>query len=123
MKVLHGLGDLDACRNGYVSIGNFDGVHLGHQSIIRMLTRLAAEQNVPAVVFTFDPHPLTLLRPGQSPPPLSTTERKLELLESTGVDVVIVYPTDAALLHLLPREFFDQIVLRLLDVQGLVEGP
>lgn len=123
MKVIHGFDDLAACRNGYVSIGNFDGVHRGHQGMIAVLTRLAAGAGVPAVIFTFDPHPIALLRPGQSPPPLTTTERKLELLESTGVDAVLVYPTDQELLHLSPQEFFDQIALHSLDVRGLVEGP
>ncbi|HEY3963744.1 MAG TPA: bifunctional riboflavin kinase/FAD synthetase [Planctomycetaceae bacterium] len=123
MKVLRGLGDLETYRNGYVSIGNFDGVHRGHQSMIGELARLAAAEGAPAVIFTFDPHPIALLRPGQSPPPLTTTERKLELLAGTGVDAVLVYPTDQALLKLSPREFFDQIVLQSLNVRGLVEGP
>jgi riboflavin kinase / FMN adenylyltransferase len=123
MQVLHGLDNLAACQGGYVSIGNFDGVHRGHQSMIRVLTDLAAAQNVPAVVFTFDPHPIALLRPGQSPPPLSTTERKLELLAQTGINATIVYPTDAQFLQLTAREFFDRIVLQGLNVRGLVEGP
>ncbi len=123
MKVLRGLDDLAWYRNGYVSIGNFDGVHRGHQSMIRELARLAGAEGAPAVIFTFDPHPIALLRPGQSPPPLTTTERKLELLAGTGVDAVLVYPTDQALLKLSPREFFDQIVLHSLNVRGLVEGP
>jgi riboflavin kinase/FMN adenylyltransferase len=123
MNVLRGLCDLTACRNGYVSIGNFDGVHRGHQSMIGVLTRLATEKGVPAVIFTFDPHPIALLRPGQSPPPLTTTERKLELLERTGVDSVVVYPTDQALLQLSPRDFFDRIIVSSLAVRGLVEGP
>jgi riboflavin kinase/FMN adenylyltransferase len=54
---------------------------------------------------------------------LTTTERKLELLARYGVDAVVVYPTDQALLNLTPREFFDQIILGRLDVRGLVEGP
>src|SRR5207248_984035 len=64
-----------------------------------------------------------LLRTGQSPPPLSTTERKIELIAQHGVDGVVVYPTDQALLNLSPRAFFDRIVIDRLDVRGLVEGP
>ncbi len=124
MQVFHGFeGDTSGCRNGYVSIGNFDGVHRGHQSMIAVMTRMAADEGRPAIIFTFDPHPISLLRPGQSPPPLTTTERKLELLAKFGVDTVVVYPTDQALLNLAPREFFDQIILDRLDVRGLVEGP
>ncbi|MBI3861642.1 MAG: bifunctional riboflavin kinase/FAD synthetase [Planctomycetia bacterium] len=123
MQVFRGIDELASCRNGYVSIGNFDGVHRAHQSMIGVLTRLAAQEPAPAVIFTFDPHPIALLRPGQSPPPLTTTERKLELLDKAGVDAAVVYPTDQALLNLSPREFFDRIVLQALNVRGLVEGP
>jgi riboflavin kinase/FMN adenylyltransferase len=123
MQVYRGLDDAALCRNGFVSIGNFDGVHRGHQSMIAALIQRAREHDAPAVVFTFDPHPIALLRPGQSPPPLSTTERKLELLSQSGVDDVIVYPTDQELLQLTPQAFFDRIVLGRLKARGLVEGP
>ena len=123
MQVFRGLDDAALCQNGFVSIGNFDGVHRGHQSMIAALIRNAREHGAAAVVFTFDPHPIALLRPGQSPPPLSTTERKIELLSQCGVDGLIVYPTDQELLQLTPREFFDRIVLGRLEARGLVEGP
>src|SRR5215831_12729229 len=99
MQLVRGLDNLEGCRHGFVSIGNFDGVHRGHQSMIAALTQNAARRGAPAVIFTFDPHPISLLRPGQSPPPLSTTERKLELLSQFGIDGVVVYPTDQALLN------------------------
>ena len=123
MQVIHGLDDLAGCRHGYVSIGNFDGVHRGHQSMIAALTRQAKQEGAPSVIFTFDPHPIALLRPGQSPPPLSTTERKIELISQHGVDGLVVYPTDQALLNLSPREFFDRIIVGKLQARGLVEGP
>ncbi|HLJ09622.1 MAG TPA: bifunctional riboflavin kinase/FAD synthetase [Planctomycetaceae bacterium] len=123
MQVFRGLDDASACRNGFVSIGNFDGVHRGHQSMIGALIRNARARGVPAVIFTFDPHPIALLRPHQSPPPLSTTERKLELFSQHGIDFVEVYPTDQALLNLSPRAFFDQIIVGRLRAGGLVEGP
>lgn len=123
MKILSGLADADAVRGGFVSIGNFDGVHRGHRSMIARLICRARESAAPAVVFTFDPHPIALLRPDQTPPPLSTTEQKLELLEQCGVDCTLVYPTDQALLDLTPRRFFDEIILGKLAARGLVEGP
>lgn len=123
MKVLAGFDDPAAYRGGFVSIGNFDGVHRGHQSMIARLLAHARSDGVQAVVFTFDPHPITILRPDQAPPPLSTLERKLELLAQCGVDCVIAYPTDWKLLQLSPDEFFEQIVRRELAAKGLVEGP
>ncbi|MSR59188.1 MAG: bifunctional riboflavin kinase/FAD synthetase [Planctomycetaceae bacterium] len=123
MKHLRGLDYCDSIRGAVVSIGNFDGVHRGHRSMLALLVRRAGELGAPAVVFTFDPHPIVLLRPNEIPPPLSTTTRKLELLEPCGADCVLVYPTDLALLALTPREFFDRIVIGRLAARGLVEGP
>lgn len=123
MKTLNGLTEAACLRGGFVSIGNFDGVHCGHRSMIAALIGRAREFGGPAVVFTFEPHPIALLRPEQTPPPLTTIERKLELLAECGVDYTLVYPTDQALLDLTPRAFFDQIVLTRLGARGLVEGP
>ena len=77
----------------------------------------------PAVLMTFDPHPITLLRPTQVPPALSLLEHKLELFEQHGIDMVIVYPTDQTLLNLSPEEFFHDLVLCRIEAIGLVEGP
>ena len=110
-------------RSGAVTIGNFDGVHLGHARIVERLLARAREVGGPAVVFTFDPHPVRLLRPEAAPPPLTWTDRKAELLARLGVDAVLAYPTDEALLALEPEEFFAQIVRDRLDARSLVEGP
>jgi riboflavin kinase / FMN adenylyltransferase len=123
MKLLHGFESPTLYRGGFVSIGNFDGVHRGHQAMIAALVRHARSAGVPAVVLTFEPHPITLLRPEQSPPQLNTPERKAELLGRCGVDCTIAYPTDWDLLNLSPQEFFDRIVLGELQARGLVEGP
>jgi riboflavin kinase / FMN adenylyltransferase len=123
MKVLRGFDDPAPVRGGFVSIGNFDGVHRGHQSMIAALVRNARQHQAPAVVLTFDPHPIAVLRPEQAPPPLSSTDQKLERLAECGVDATIVYPTDRALLDLTPREFFDRIIEGTLGAAGLVEGP
>lgn len=108
---------------GIVTIGNFDGVHRGHQEMLAVLERVAGDAGAPAVVMTFDPHPLELLRPDDVPPRLTTSRRKSELLAEYGVDVVLAYPTDRALLALTPAEFFLQIVRNRLGARGLVEGP
>lgn len=113
----------DSLRSGAVSIGNFDGVHLGHAKLIARLVKRAREVNGPAVVFTFDPHPAQLLAPAAVPPPLTWIERKVELLTRLGVDAVVAYPTDRVLLGLSPQAFFDQIVRDRLDARALVEGP
>jgi riboflavin kinase/FMN adenylyltransferase len=110
-------------RGGYVSIGNFDGVHTGHRKITERLRALADGDGVPAVVLTFEPHPLKLLRPEHVPPSLTTLEHKAELLERAGATCVIAYPTDRKLLQLTPEEFFDAIIVAELGAKGIVEGP
>ena len=124
MHIIRHLDDLpSAARGGAVSIGNFDGVHRGHIAIVRRLLERAAGVAGPAIVFTFDPHPVRLLRPEQCPPPLTWTERKAELLAGHGVDWIVPYPTDEALLQLSAAEFFQHIVRDALDARALVEGP
>ena len=124
MHIIRSLDALPAAaRGGAVSIGNFDGVHRGHIQIVRRLLERAAEVSGPAIVFTFDPHPVRLLRPEQCPPPLTWTERKAELLAGHGVDWIVAYPTDEALLRLSAAEFFQRIVREALDARALVEGP
>jgi riboflavin kinase/FMN adenylyltransferase len=124
VKLLRDLKNLNPrSRRGAVTIGNFDGVHLGHARIVQRVIELAREVGGPAIVLTFDPHPVRLLRPDQAPPPLTWTDRKAELLSHLGVDLVIAYPTDQQLLDLEPRDFFDRIVRDQLDARAMVEGP
>jgi riboflavin kinase/FMN adenylyltransferase len=117
------LDDLpEGMRGGAVSIGNFDGVHAGHAQIIGRLVERARQLGGPAVVFTFDPHPARLLRPDAVPEPLIWTERKAELLGELGVDTVIAYPTDRALLELSAQQFFDHVIVDRLGARAVVEG-
>jgi riboflavin kinase/FMN adenylyltransferase len=124
VKLIRDLASLPLeLRSGAVTIGNFDGVHLGHARIVERLIAKAREVGGPALVFTFDPHPVRLLRPAEAPPPLTWTDRKVELLVELGVDSIIAYPTDMPLLNLGPREFFDLVVCNRLDARAMIEGP
>jgi len=110
-------------RRGAVTIGNFDGVHRGHARIVERLLAKARTVDGAAIVFTFDPHPVRLLRPAEAPPPLTWTERKATLLRRLGVDGIVAYPTDEALLQLSAEDFFQQIVVGQLAARAIVEGP
>ena len=124
MKLIRKLADFpEQLRGGALTIGNFDGVHRGHKIIIDQLKQFAAEQNAALIVFTFDPHPVRILRPEQTPPPLTWTHRKADLLADLGVDAVIAYPTDKELLELSASDFFKQIVVDKIDAAAMVEGP
>ncbi|HUY91942.1 MAG TPA: riboflavin biosynthesis protein RibF [Pirellulales bacterium] len=124
MKLLRDLAALAFDqRGGAVAIGNFDGVHLGHARIVERLIAQARRAGGPAVVFTFDPHPVRILRPALAPPPLTWTDRKAQLLAELGADLIVAYPTDEKLLQLTDRQFFDSIVRDQLAARAMVEGP
>jgi riboflavin kinase/FMN adenylyltransferase len=124
VPIIRNLDQLPAtARGGAVAIGNFDGVHRGHVRIVKQLQERARAVGGPAVVFTFDPHPVRILRPDQCPPPLTWTTRKAELLAQQGVDRIVAYPTDQQLLELSARQFFQQIVCDALEARAMVEGP
>lgn len=111
-------------RGGGVAIGNFDAVHVGHAALIRELVALCSEIAAPAIVFTFDPPPASILRPHVlAPPALTWVERRAEVLFDLGVDAVIAYPTDRALLNLTAEQFFRNILVEALGARAVVEGP
>lgn len=113
----------DAFRGGFLAVGNFDGVHLGHSRLIARLRANADRVGAPAVALTFDPHPVALLRPEQAPAPLVWTARKASLLESVGATAVGVFKTGPWLLRLTAREFFEDVILKRFQAKGMVEGP
>ena len=124
MQLFRDLNELPAGFSaGAVTIGNFDGVHRGHAQLIKQLRRRAAEFGGPSVVFTFEPHPVRLLRPAEAPAPLTWLARKAELLSLLGVDAVVAYPTTREFLSLTAREYFEQIIREKLDTRAIVEGP
>ncbi len=110
-------------RGAYVTVGNFDGVHRGHQRLIGRLRARADAAGVPALAVTFDPHPVALLRPDKAPVPLVWPEREVALLEETGATEVAAFRTGRWLLDLTAREFFDRVIRRQFAARGMVEGP
>jgi riboflavin kinase/FMN adenylyltransferase len=110
------------CRGGAVSVGNFDGVHRGHQALMGRLAEVARKAGGPAVALTFDPHPLEVLRPGHTVPPLTTPAERDARLRAAGADRVLVLRTTADLLHLRAEQFFDEVIRKRLAARAMVEG-
>ncbi len=110
-------------RGAFVTVGNFDGVHRGHQALLSRLRAKADAAGVPALAITFDPHPATLLRPAEAPVPLVWPAREIELLQEAGATEVGLFRTGSWLLGLSAREFFDRVIREQLDARGLIEGP
>ena len=108
---------------GAVAVGNFDGVHLGHQALISAARRRAEEVHGPTVAVTFDPPPYQVLFPKAAPrPPLTTLPDRAELLHGIGADRVVVLRTTPSLLALSADQFFREVLLRQLGAQAVVEG-
>ncbi|WP_031467340.1 bifunctional riboflavin kinase/FAD synthetase [Sciscionella sediminilitoris] len=105
-----------------LTIGVFDGVHLGHQSLLRRARELAAERGLPSVVLTFDPHPSEVVRPGSHPAQLTTLRRKAELVEQLGIDVFCVLPFTPELQHLSPEVFVHELLVDKLHAAAVVVG-
>jgi riboflavin kinase / FMN adenylyltransferase len=110
-------------RGGAVAIGNFDGVHRGHQALLAELRARAHAAGGPAVAVTFDPHPLRLLRPEQFMPVLTTVPDRAALLQDCGADHVLILQTTPELLRLSAADFFREVVQTRLAARALVEGP
>ena len=111
-------------RGGVVAVGNFDGVHRGHASLIQRLVSLSRQIGSRSLVITFDPHPSTLLRPDLPVlEPLTTLARRAELLGELGVDGLLALPTSPQLLELSPIEFYQRVLVGELKIRGMVEGP
>ena len=106
-----------------VTIGNFDGIHLGHQHVLQQTRATAAELAVAkVVVVTFDPHPIAVLRPEHAPPTLTSIETRVRLLGEAGVDAVLVVPFDRDMAAWSPVEFIDRVLLDTLSARAVVVG-
>ena len=105
-----------------LSIGNFDGVHIGHRAILSTAKKIAAERNVQLVAMTFHPHPLTVLQPRKPRRILTPLEWKKHLLAESGVDVLFVAETTPELLQLSPADFVEQFLVENIRPSVVVEG-
>ncbi|MEY3202637.1 MAG: Riboflavin biosynthesis protein RibF [Pseudomonadota bacterium] len=121
MQVYRGVPACSA-QSAVLTIGNFDGVHLGHVELLRRLVGRAHSLALPAVVMTFEPHPREFFLPLASPLRLSSLREKLELLSSNGVDRVHVCRFDARFAALSAEAFIDDLLVKGLSVRHLIVG-
>ncbi len=105
-----------------VTIGNFDGVHMGHRELVRVTRKKAAAKGLPSLLVTFDPHPVLIVRGIAKPDLLTPLPRKLELLEQTGLDAVLVLPFSRAMADMSAETFVRNILVDLLHASDLVTG-
>jgi len=109
-------------HTGVLAIGNFDGVHLGHQAILRATVERALAFKAVATALTFDPSPRKVLRPETAPPRLSSNAQRMEWFKLLGLEAVVVFPFTFDLARLSPVEFVEQILVRNLHVKAVLVG-
>lgn len=123
MQVIHGLGPCPTPTTpSAVTIGAYDGVHLGHRAVIAEVRRLAAARDLQTVVVTFDRHPATVVRPESAPRLLCDLEQKLELLADAGVDTAYVIHFDEERATETAEEFVDEVLVGCLNARAVVVG-
>lgn len=114
---------LERVKQGAVSIGNFDGVHVGHRELLSRVRKAADRVGGPAVVVVLDPHPASVLRPHSAPARLTTIRRRAALMSELGIDVLVVCPATLQFLNRTADEFFQLLVSDRLQAKTVLEGP
>ncbi len=122
MQLDQELAGFQEDRDSLITIGVFDGVHLGHKFLIHKLKELARQQGLRSVVITFDKHPQEVLAPRSQPPFLTDSTEKASLLKNEGVDSVVTLTFTKSLSRLSAREFLE-LLQKKLKMRGLVVGP
>ena len=123
MQVYHQIDDAGLSPTAsVVTMGNFDGIHLGHQALVLRSLEEARRRNLASVVLTFDPHPLKVLAPARAPRLILTPEDKIELLQDLGIDVVINQRFDASFASLDAEEFVRRFIVNRLKAKKIWVG-
>lgn len=123
MQIIRDLGSVpDTLRSGVVVLGNFDGVHRGHQAVIGCGADLARQNGVPLIVLTFEPHPRSFFRPHDAPFRLTPFQNKAHHIEALGVDALIALTFDEGLSHLGGEAFIETVITEGLGASHVVVG-
>ena len=123
MRIIRGTKNLTGpIPYPVMAIGNFDGVHVGHQKLFRRAEKLASQNNGTPIAFTFEPHPLKIIAPEKVPPLLTQFRKKMELIESFGIDLVICADFTRKFADQQPREFSKNILYEKIGVKQVVVG-
>jgi len=124
MEVINGIEEVSrSFRNPVLTIGNFDGVHLGHVGIFHRVKDLARALGGESLVMTFHPHPIKVLSPGNGPPLITLHEQKVQLIEAAGIDVLIVVQFTIAFAQMTADDFVERILHEKIGARAVIVGP
>ncbi|MGB2668320.1 MAG: bifunctional riboflavin kinase/FAD synthetase [Candidatus Acidiferrum sp.] len=115
-------GESAAGRGSVIAIGTFDGIHLGHQSVLKYAIERALDSGAVATGLTFEPPPIKILRPESAPPRISTNQQRIHWFDAIGMEAAVVLPFTKELAELTAQEFVDEILVRQLQVRAVVVG-
>jgi len=122
MRLDHRQPVPEALRGAIVALGNFDGFHLGHQAVVREAVEWAMEQGCPAIVATFDPHPVRHFAPHVPPFRLTTLDQREELFAAAGADAMLVFHFDGELAGTSAEDFVGHLLAERIGARGVVTG-
>ncbi len=122
MEIINNIFDWKAPTKTILTLGTFDGVHVGHQKIIKKLLKQQEKTPAPTVVLTFFPHPRMVLQQDQSLKLLNTIEERIELLQNLGIDCLVVHPFDYEFSRLTAEEFVEKVLVQHANIQNIIIG-
>ncbi len=122
MKIFNSIHDFKSAKKTILTLGTFDGVHVGHQKIIQKLIQNASDYNCESLILTFFPHPRMVLQEGSDLKLLNTIDEKSALLEKMGLDNLVIHPFDKEFSRLTAEEFVKTILVDALNIQKIIIG-
>ena len=122
MEIINNIFDWKVPTKTILTLGTFDGVHVGHQKIIKKLLKQQEKTPAPTVVLTFFPHPRMVLQQDQSLKLLNTIEERIELLQNLGIDCLVVHPFDYEFSRLTAVEFVEKVLVQHANIQNIIIG-
>jgi riboflavin kinase / FMN adenylyltransferase len=123
MQIIKSIDNIPAFVNPVVTVGSFDGVHLGHRKILQQLRDTASRLKGVSVVVTFDPHPQQLLNPNSDFFLINTPEEKIKLLKKENIDYLIIIPFSKQFSEMSFTEYFEKIIVTAIRAKAIVMGP
>ncbi|MFV8363826.1 bifunctional riboflavin kinase/FAD synthetase [Flavobacterium sp. ZT3P35] len=122
MKIFHSINDFNSTKKTILTLGTFDGVHIGHKKILKKITKNTENQKYESLVLTFFPHPRMVLQDHSDIKLLNTIDEKIDLLEQIGIENLVIHPFDEAFSRLTAEEFVRNILVDRLRIQKIIIG-
>ena len=122
MKIFNSIKSFGAAKPTIVTIGTFDGVHIGHQKILEQITKSARDLNCESLVLTFFPHPRMVLQEGTEMKQLNTLDEKIYLMDNLGIDNLVVHPFDKEFSRLTAEEFVKEVLVDVFKIKKIIIG-